>query len=356
MLDPTRRVELLNRHFDELAKALVSRQLNNAEGYAEQFSVGARLKCVEDARNHLCYLSEALATDRPSIFSNYVAWADEVLTHRGIPTRDLVSHLEAMNSLLSERLPPDIAATVGEYIQEALLKLNGPRSKPESHLATSGPLAELAQTYFDHLLRFQREEAISVLLNAAREGVPVGEIYRHVLEPCQREIGRLWQINEVSVAQEHYCSAATQLAMAQLYRLMAVKAPRGRTALVSAVQGEFHDIGVHMVSDFLETDGWRTFFLGANTPHQALAHTIVALHPDVLALSATITANMDSVRDAIDISRRAGPWLMILVGGAAFNNEPDLCQFVDADAYADDAASAIAVADSLLDGQQRSVA
>ena len=47
-------------------------------------------------------------------------------------------------------------------------------------------------------------------------------------EPVQHEIGRLWQINHISVAHEHYCTSVTQMIMSELYPY-ATGLPRGKT-------------------------------------------------------------------------------------------------------------------------------
>ena len=66
-----------------------------------------------------------------------------------------------------------------------------------------------------------------------------------------REVGRLWQMNRLSVAQEHYVTAATQLIMSQLYPLVFRTARRDRRIVAACVGGELHELGVRMVADRL---------------------------------------------------------------------------------------------------------
>src|SRR5947208_2720790 len=79
------------------------------------------------------------------------------------------------------------------------------------------PLTELARQYLRALLAGERQGASRLILDAVKAGVPVRDIYLHVFQRCQQEAGRLWQVNRLTVAQEHYATAATQLIMAQLY-------------------------------------------------------------------------------------------------------------------------------------------
>jgi len=56
-------------------------------------------------------------------------------------------------------------------------------------------------------------------------------------------------MNEVSVAQEHYCTAATQLIMSQLYPHIFAGEKTERTLIATCVAGDLHEIGIRMVSD-----------------------------------------------------------------------------------------------------------
>ncbi|MDO5836135.1 MAG: B12-binding domain-containing protein, partial [Methanobacterium sp.] len=81
----------------------------------------------------------------------------------------------------------------------------------------SGTFYELAKNYMDALLNLQRDEAGRMIIKAVEEGTDIKDIYIHVFESSQHEIGRLWQTNIITVAQEHFCTAATQMIMSQLY-------------------------------------------------------------------------------------------------------------------------------------------
>jgi len=112
-----------------------------------------------------------------------------------------------------------------------------------------GPLSPLAHQYFAALLRGERHVSSRLVLDAVAAGTPVKEIYLHVFQPAQYEIGRLWQTNRISVAQEHYCTAATQLVMSQLYPQVFATTKNGRTLVATCVAGDLHEIGVRMVAE-----------------------------------------------------------------------------------------------------------
>jgi|GEM_PF-2079649 len=54
-------------------------------------------------------------------------------------------------------------------------------------------------------------------MEAFDSGVTIEDIYLHILEPAEKELGRLWLEKRITVGQEHFTSAVTQLVMSLLY-------------------------------------------------------------------------------------------------------------------------------------------
>ena len=207
----------------------------------------------------------------------------------------------------------------------------------------------LAAAYLAALLRADRHLASRLILDEADRGTAVRDLYLHVFQPAQYELGRLWQLNEIDVAQEHYCSAATQLIMSQLYpRIFSAEKNRG-TLVAACVSGDLHEIGARMVCDLFELDGWQTHYLGANVPAAGIIQMVVRWKATVLALSATITYHVRAVAELIAMVRRTPECvdLRILVGGFPFNVSPDLWRAVGADGSARNAQDALTLANQL---------
>jgi methanogenic corrinoid protein MtbC1 len=213
-------------------------------------------------------------------------------------------------------------------------------------------MSPLAREYLDLLLAGKREEASKLVQTAVKEGRGVGEIYRTVFERTLKEIGLMWMQNRLDVATEHYFSASTQLIMSQLYPYVAnaSKEKKNTVCLAIAVCGEFHDIGVRMVADFLEMDGWKTFYLGNNLCNEDIVKALVDHKPDVLALSATMFFNVESIARAVRAVRTVEVLkdLIILVGGRPFNQDAELWKKVKADGFARSAEEAVTLANRLV--------
>jgi len=210
--------------------------------------------------------------------------------------------------------------------------------------------ASKADAYLEALLRLDRDLAHRLILDAVAGGVSVEDIYVHVLQRSLYELGRLWELNRVTVAQEHYCTAATQLIMCQLYPMICSTQKQGRAMIATCVGGELHEIGVRMLADLLELNGWDTHYLGANTPTPSLLRLIEDYPVDLLAISATLTAHIDMVAAMIGALRtsEAGRRVKVLVGGQAFNADRTLWRAIGADGYAADGREGVMLANRLV--------
>jgi methanogenic corrinoid protein MtbC1 len=164
-----------------------------------------------------------------------------------------------------------------------------------------------------------RQAALRVLVEEGLgRGLSLPDLHLKVIQPAQYEIGRLWQENRITVAREHLATAIAQLGLAHLYRHLPRDPPNGRKVLLACVEGELHEVGARMASDFLEMAGFDVTFLGANVPTDSLVRMVGELRPDLVALSVSITYHLPALRGAVAALREATPKLPILVGGGAF--------------------------------------
>ncbi|GMU07590.1 cobalamin B12-binding domain-containing protein [Corallococcus caeni] len=183
----------------------------------------------------------------------------------------------------------------------------------------------LRARYLAAQLSGNRQEALRLLVDEGLLcGVPLQELHLEVIQAAQYEIGRLWQENAISVAQEHLATAISQYALAHLYRHLPRDPANGKVVMMACVEGELHEVGARMASDFLEMAGFDVRFLGANVPADHLARMVRETPPNLLALSVTMPFHMPQVREAVRKVREVSPSLPIAVGGLAFDWGPVL--------------------------------
>lgn len=332
----------------ELAARIAAEHLRRHPEFAERWGEIGPVRCLEDAEFHLQYLGHALRFETPSLFVAYTQWARQMLESRKIPWADLKANLEILREEVTRSLGEPSSETARTYIDAAI------ESEPSdmASLLDSSPRAPLARTYLTALLKGTRREAVAIIESAVRDGVPIRELYLHVFQPAQREVGRLWQNNVISVAEEHYCTASTQALMAQFYPQILATPRIGRKVVVACVGNELHEIGTRMVADFFEMAGWDGLYIGANTPAAALVDLVCRERPNLVALGITMTYHLGTARDLVERLRSDSRCadVKVIVGGYVFHERPDLWRSVGADGAATDAAAAVALGNTLIDG------
>jgi len=346
--------KLIAEKIDDLVKISVDRQYKLQSKYWTSFHQAGYKKGLRDVGYHFSYLVESLAAEDPNLYLDYIAWAKVLFAGLNFPPDVLLTTLDCMDYAIHKKLPKDVASLAGDYLKLAKMHLIETSDSIQSFITPASPHYGLATDYLSNLLKGDRHEASNIIMSAVEDGTGIKVIYMQVFQPSQHEIGRLWQMNLISVAQEHFCTVATQMVMSQLYPYIFNSTKNGYRLVATSVGDELHEIGVRMVADFLEMDGWDTYYLGANTPNESVLHTIQDLEPDVVAISATITYNVGKVAKLIDLIRSTTHHtsVKIMVGGYPFNVSHDLWHQIGADGYASDARQAAAMAGSLV-GEMR---
>ncbi|MFN7142003.1 MAG: B12-binding domain-containing protein, partial [Limisphaerales bacterium] len=191
---------------NHIADQVVARCFELKPELDQRYGPIGRKKCHEDTIYHLRYLSDAVSSDSPSLFVSYVGWAKVLLAGYKIPAGDLEFHLQLLRESLKTYLTEQNYILTGSVIQQALDALPDQPDELTSVLDPSEPHHFLAREYLARLLEGNRREASSMIMTAVQSGVSVKDIYVHVFQRAQHEIGRLWQSNQLSVAQEHFCT------------------------------------------------------------------------------------------------------------------------------------------------------
>ena len=192
-------------------------------------------------------------------------------------------------------------------------------SRDEDCLGNRPELDELTQSYLAAQLAGDRREAIRLLMDEGiGRGNSVIDLHLRVIQQAQREIGRLWEQNTITVAQEHQATAVSQLALAHLYQQSIRRPPVGRSVLVACVEGEMHDVGARICADVLDLHGFDVRFLGADVPTDCLISFAERTHPSLVALSVTLPTHLGTAHGAVE-ALRAKTKMPIAVGGRALD-------------------------------------
>jgi signal transduction histidine kinase len=199
---------------------------------------------------------------------------------------------------------------------------------------------ELAERYLELALAEHHDDAVDLVLAS---GLTPREVLLHLLEPSQVELGRRWEHDLVSVAQEHQTTALTERVMALLRGRRRSVADNGGTVYVGVVGEEMHRVGLDMVCDLLGFAGWRVVQAPGSIDPDSVVEQVALARPDVLALSVTLLTQVVELRAVIeavrsDVRTRHVP---VVVGGRPFRRNPALADLVGADQWAADGDGAV---------------
>jgi methanogenic corrinoid protein MtbC1 len=340
---------------DYLAEKALDQFSRGHPGIWRTLSASQKMRVLEEFRDSISSLEESLAIGNPAFLIEHSCWAKVHLTALHFPKNHEHLVLVALGEVLKKELPSDFRKQAEAIIAGSLAGLNTIRTDIPSCITPANPHADVARSFLVAVIAADQQLAGKVLENAARSGIPVKNIYIHVFEPVLQETGRLWQLQQVSIAQEHFVTATIETFMARLSDrgLPLGEGEMGRkamTVVAASVGPELHDIGIRMVADCFHMDGYDTYFIGANTPVQSILGAVQERKADVVALSTTMPRHLPDVQYLIR-SLRADPGtagVKIIVGGYPFRVVPELWKQIGADAYAGDAEEAIVVANRLM--------
>lgn len=329
--------QLLRRHENAIAETVTEAFLLRHPDWLERYGERARTAGIEDALFHVQFLSGAIETDSPDAFADYVRWTTGVLEARGIDRAFLAENLlqvgEAAVELLAVHQRPVI---------DRFLVMPGDIAAPANPDAAESPLALPRRLFVQAILNGERRGAVAIASEALRNGASIEDLYADVFQDALYEIGRRWERNQISVAQEHMATAITQYVMAQMYeRIPPAAAGRGK-AVLTGVPGELHHVGALMVADVLEAHGWETRYLGSNLPIPSVVSTVRDHAPDVLGISVTMIFNLHHATRLIGAVQDLKHPVRIIVGGGAFRGRHHWRE-IGADDYAPDLRSAVAL-------------
>jgi 5-methyltetrahydrofolate--homocysteine methyltransferase len=208
------------------------------------------------------------------------------------------------------------------------------KGRSESHLAAvvdhvrrtrpatrwNVPAASLDERLATYIVEGTRTGLIADLDLKLKQGTRALDIINGPLLAGMAEVGRMFNDNELIVAEVLQSAEAMNVAVAYLQRFMerTETATRG-TVLLATVKGDVHDIGKNLVEIVLANNGYHVVNLGIRVPPEELIDACRQHRPDAIGLSGLLVKSAHQmVATAADL-RESGIDVPLLVGGAALS-------------------------------------
>jgi len=175
---------------------------------------------------------------------------------------------------------------------------------------------------FHSLINGCEEETSNIFINSHLNGKSLEYIFDEIISPAMKRIGELWFAGELTIAQEHLATRTAICALHKLRNLVPVSEPNGKTAICCTIEGDFHELPVHLVQMIFEKEGFEVINFGTNLPIYSLCEEISQHLPKIICISSTILTDIERLsrdfRSFTDkLCKTDG---QVILGGRAFQD------------------------------------
>jgi 5-methyltetrahydrofolate--homocysteine methyltransferase len=217
--------------------------------------------------------------------------------------------------------PREQRAAINQYHIAAIsahFRGAGGRSKGKS----AGELLPLDQRLANYIIEGTRDGLVPDLEAKRAEGASPLEIINGPLMAGMNEVGRLFNNNELIVAEVLQSAEAMKASVSHLEQYMTKTDSQARGKIVLAtVKGDVHDIGKNLVEIILSNNGYTVVNLGIKVPPEELIKAFRQEKPDAIGLSGLLVKSAQQMVVTAGDLRDAGIEAPLLVGGAALSDK-----------------------------------
>jgi len=216
----------------------------------------------------------------------------------------------------------------------------------------------LDQRLANYIIEGTRDGLVEDLERKRGEGVAPLDIINGPLMDGMAEVGRLFNANELIVAEVLQSAEAMKAAVNHLEQFMekADSAKRGKVILAT-VKGDVHDIGKNLVEIILKNNGFDVVNLGIKVPPEELIKAYQSHQPDAIGLSGLLVKSAQQMVVTANDLKDAGIDVPLLVGGAAlsakFTEQKIAPSYGGAVCYAKDAMTGLRLMNEIMDPEAR---
>ncbi len=208
----------------------------------------------------------------------------------------------------------------------------------------------------NYIIEGTKEGLIPDLDLKLKEAAPL-DIINGPLMDGMKEVGRLFNNNELIVAEVLQSAEAMKAAVAHLEQFMEKKADSTKGKVILAtVKGDVHDIGKNLVEIILSNNGYKVINLGIKVPPEELIKAYREHQPDAIGLSGLLVKSAQQMVITAGDLKAAGITVPLLVGGAALSDKftrtriaPSYERVV---IYCKDAMTGLAMMNKLMAGEE----
>ena len=150
-----------------------------------------------------------------------------------------------------------------------------------------------AESFSELLLSDNEAEATAQLIDAYLQNHALATIFDTTITDAMHRVGDLWFNGTITIADEHL---ATRVMLSALQKLRGIVVPgqaTGLKAVSCGIEGDLHELPIHLAEIIFESEGWDISNLGPNTPLFSLRDMVAQKKPDLVCISARSIVDLD---------------------------------------------------------------
>src|SRR5690242_8799589 len=212
----------------------------------------------------------------------------------------------------------------------------------------------LDQRLANYIIEGTKDGLVADLDRKLAEGAAPLDVINGPLMAGMTEVGRLFNNNELIVAEVLQSAEAMKAAVSHLEQFMekSESSTRGKVILAT-VKGDVHDIGKNLVEIIFANNGYDVVNLGIKVPPDVLIQAYHKHQPDAIGLSGLLVKSTQQMVITANDLNAAGIHVPLLVGGAAlsekFTRTKIASAYSEAVTYAKDAMTGLSILNRLMD-------
>lgn len=188
----------------------------------------------------------------------------------------------------------------------------------KENLANPKPTVELAHAFVEALTQLDEARADQVL-SEGHALHTVETVLLEIIKPALVSLGMRWHNGEINSTTEHYASSYIYGKLRGLFSL-AANIPSAPIIIIACAPNDQHELGALMLAIFMRRNGYRVYYLGANTPVADLASMANELEPLAVMISATTQATVSQLEEGKQVLKNIAP--LVIYGGLGFDMQP----------------------------------
>lgn len=192
-------------------------------------------------------------------------------------------------------------------------------------------MTDLTKKFAQFLLLGDTVRSFKIIEKLLHEGFTSLYIYENVIKEALYYIGYLWEIDEISVADEHLATGTADYVLTKLDFHLDQNDEQvigsQKQVMLFCIEGEEHYVGIKMAASIFKQNSWNVKYLGPNLPLQHAIYYANKSKPDVICLSVTVSHHLKNLPEYIQTLEMLDHKPTIILG-SRLAEKYDLSKFI----------------------------